>query len=813
MCGVPFHAAETYINKLISKGYKVAICEQLTDPKKSKGLVERGVIRVITPGTVIEETMLDEKKDNYLLSIYLQDEKIGIATTDVSTGLFTASEIDGEQLDSAFMDEIARIQPTEIIANEALFLRKELIAPLQAKYYINCYTITRDIASAEEALKARFGARSLKEMGIDQQPCTAMAASVLLDYLSNTQKNTLDHINKLSFIKRSQYMVLDSVTRRNLELTSPLFAWGGRKNTLLGLLDVTQTSMGGRLLRRWIDQPLQSREAINKRLDAVEELKNDMILRQSVRDMLDKIYDIERLCSKIVYGSVNARDCVALKTSIAVLPDLKVTLAGMQSPALTKLCKALDTLEDVCDTLERAIELAPPISVKEGGMIRANYNEEVDRLRSISTNGKTWLAKLEASEREKTGIKNLKIGYNRVFGYYIEVTKSYQQLVPYNYQRKQTLTGAERYITPELKQLESDILGATDKCVELEYELFTGIREYLSKNIERLQASASAVAGIDVFQTLASIASQNNYCKPKINAGGKLEIIDGRHPVVERTVKNMFVPNNTIMDDIENRLQVITGPNMAGKSTYMRQVALIVLMAHIGSFVPAKEANIPLTDRIFTRVGASDDLAAGQSTFMVEMAELAHILENATQRSLLILDEIGRGTSTFDGLSIAWAVIEHIAKHYQKGAKTLFATHYHELSELEGLLPGIKNYRISVKEVGDDIIFLRKVVRGSADRSFGIQVAQLAGIPENIIERAKEILKQLESADINKGLFHEGEAQKQPLQMQLMFSDEGEILSNLKNIDFDKLTPIQALNMLYELHLKAQALLNKEVFG
>jgi DNA mismatch repair protein MutS len=799
---------------LISKGYKVAICEQLTDPKKTKGLFERGVIRVITPGTVIEDTMLDEKKDNYLLSIYLQDDKIGIATTDVSTGLFTVSEVDGGQLDSAFMDEIARIQPTEIIANEALFLRKELIAPLQAKYYIYCYTIVRDMESAEELLKARFGARSLKELGIDQQPCTAMAAAVLLDYLLNTQKNPLEHINKLSIIKHSQYMVLDAVTRRNLELTSPLFVSGGRKNTLLSLLDATQTAMGGRLLRRWIDQPLQARDAINKRLDAVEELKNDIILWQNVRDMLNKIYDIERLCSKIVYGSVNARDCVALKTSLAVLPALKTALANIHSPALTKLCKALDTLEDVYDTLEHAIEPLPPISVKEGGIIRSKYNEEVDRLRSISIDGKTWLAKLEASEREKTGIKNLRIGYNRVFGYYIEVTKSYQQLVPYNYQRKQTLAGAERYITSELKQLESDILGATDKCIELEYELFTAIREYLNKNITRLQASASAVAGIDVFQTLAGVASQNNYCKPKINASGKLEIIDGRHPVVERTVKNMFVPNSTIMDDVENRLQVITGPNMAGKSTYMRQVALIVLMAHIGSFVPAKEANIPLTDRIFTRVGASDDLAAGQSTFMVEMAELAHILENATQQSLLILDEIGRGTSTFDGLSIAWAVIEHIAEYYQKGAKTLFATHYHELSELEGLLPGIKNYRISVKEVGDDIIFLRKVIRGSADRSFGIQVAQLAGIPDRIIARAKEILNQLESADINKGLFREGEAQPQPpKQIQLMFTDESEILSTLKDIDFDRLTPIQALNILYDLHLKAQALLNKEAFG
>jgi len=806
MCGVPYHSVDNYINRLIEKGYKVAICEQLTDPSEAKGLVERDVIRVITPGTVIEECMLDERKNNYIVSLFLQDAKIGLTCADVSTGSFAVCEFHGENADIELLDELGRIQPTEIIANEAFFMNEALLREIQSRYYIQCYSRGHafEFSRAERCLQEHFNVVSLDGFGCKGLTFAVSAAGALLDYLEDTQKNALIHIKKISVIHRQEYMALDLNTRQNLELTRPIRSDGGKKNTLLGLLDSTKTAMGGRRLRSWIEQPLQNVEKINARLDAVEELVKSTLLRQELSGLLDSIYDVERLCSRIAYGTVNARDCVALALSLSKLPGILQLIQKLSAETFCKMAASLDLMDDIYLLLENAIMPDPPIGVKDGGIIRDGYDEEVDSYRAASKNGKNWLAELEAKEREATGIKNLKIGFNRVFGYYLEVTKSYQHLVPYHYQRKQTLANAERYITPELKELEETILGAEEKCIIREYKLFLDIRDLLSEAIERLQADAQILSELDVYQSMAEIAVRNRYCRPVVDKKGKIEITDGRHPVVERSLKDGFVPNHTLLGGKDAKLQIITGPNMAGKSTYMRQVALITLMAHVGSFVPAAKAHISIVDRIFTRVGASDSLATGQSTFMVEMSEMANILNNATSNSLLILDEIGRGTSTFDGLSIAWAVLEHIADPALCGAKTLFATHYHELTELEGKLPGVVNYRISVKEVGEDIIFLRKIVRGGADKSFGIQVARLAGLPDSVVQRAKAILKDLESADINRGN-PVVESPAAPQQITLFGSVAADdIIDTLKNMDINTLTPMDALNALYDLHLRAK---------
>ncbi len=805
MCGVPYHSVDFYINKLIEKGYKIAICEQLTDPAASKGLVERDVIRVITPGTVIEESMLHEKQNHYIVSLCLDENAMGVAYCDVSTGAFFVMELDEGDWNVQTMDELGRIQPCEIIVNDALFLHEGFTAKLQALCYTQCFG---DWAYAYEPalsrILAHFKLASLEGFGCADMCCAISAAGALLAYLEETQKNALVHIGRIQTLRRSAFMNIDLSTRRNLELTQPIRAEGSKKNTLLYLLDKTGTAMGARRLRAWIDQPLQSVFEIEKRLDAVEELYKNRALAQELSEALASIYDIERLCSRIAYGTVHARDCEALRLSLAKLPDIMACLSRMKAEAFMQCADELDLMEDVHALLRDAIIDSPPLSVKEGGIIRDGYDARIDEYRQASGNAKEWLAQLEARERSSTGIKTLRVGYNRVFGYYIEVTKSYQNQVPYTYQRKQTLTNAERYITPELKELEEKITGAEEKCITLEYTLFTEIREGLLACIERLQKDAKIISELDVYQSMAQVAYSYHYCRPKINAKNRLEIVDGRHPVVERSMKEGFIPNNSLLDGKENRIVILTGPNMAGKSTYMRQVALITLMAHMGSFVPALSAQIPITDRIFTRVGASDNLASGQSTFMVEMSEMSNILNNATSNSLLIIDEIGRGTSTFDGLSIAWAVLEHIADKEKCGAKTLFATHYHELTELEGKLPGIKNYRISVKEVGDDIIFLRKIIRGGADKSFGVQVARLAGLPDSVIKRAKEILAELERADIN----HDAILQEIPgtSQQMTLFGScaPDEIMQELKNVDLDALTPRDAMNLLYDLCLRAK---------
>ncbi len=806
MCGVPYHSVDSYIARLIEKGYKVALCEQLTDPTLSKGLVERGVVRIYTAGTVIEESMLDQRANNYIVSLYYFDGGIGLACCDVSTGSFSVSEFQNGDEPQALIDELIRISPNEIIANESLFLQDTLARRIQSIYRINCQDGRNfDPAKAQARLVRHFCVASLASFGCEKMGLAIPAAGALMAYLEETQKNALAHIRKIIVLRRSLYMALDAATRRNLELTKPLHFEGSKRSTLLYLLDQTSTAMGARLIRAWIEQPLQNIDEINMRHDAVGELATNIQSREGLRNALDSIYDIERLCSRIAYGTVNARDCVSLRISLSKLPQIIEMTGKMQSAAYLHITSRLDAMEDVRALLDDAIIDEPPIGVKDGGIIRHGYDAEVDMLREASSNGKGWVARMETDERAVTGIKNLKIGYNRVFGYYIDVTKSYQHLVPYNYQRKQTLANSERYITPELKELEETITGAEEKLIQLEYDLFVKIREMLVACIERLQNDASLIAELDVYCSLAKAAFDHDYCRPKMLTNGGINITDGRHPIVESALRDGFVPNNTLLDQRDNRLLILTGPNMAGKSTYLRQVALIVLMAHIGSFVPARKASISVVDRIFTRIGASDNLASGQSTFMVEMSEVAGILNNATARSLLILDEIGRGTSTFDGLSIAWAVLECIADPTRCGAKALFATHYHELTELEGRLSGIKNYRISVKEVGDDIIFLRRIVRGGADKSFGVQVARLAGLPADVIARAKDLLAQLEAADINRDIMNSVKEQTDEQQLTLFGSPKvDDIVETLRNLDVNALTPMEALNALYDLHMRAK---------
>lgn len=816
MCGVPFHAYESYMNRLVAKGYKVAICEQMEDPKQAKGMVRREVIRVVTPGTNINEQALDEGKNNYIMCIVSLSDQFGVATADVTTGDFFVTEVDSKR---RLLDEIYKFSPTEVVCNEALFMSGLDIDDLKNRVGIVLYSLEHwyfDDSLCENTLKEHFRVNSLEGLGLADLECGMIASGSLLKYLYETQKNSLEQISAIHPYTTGKFMVLDSSTRRNLELVETLRE-KAKRGSLLWVLDKTKTAMGARMLRSFVKQPLIEKEEIEGRLDAIEELMQRAIDREELREYLNPVYDLERLLTRITYQSANPRDLTAFKSSIGMIPHIRGILLELQSKEIQGICEDMDTLEDLYTLIDAAIEEEPPITVREGGIIKDGYHEEIDRLREAKSQGKNWLAELEAKEREKTGIKNLKIKFNKVFGYYLEVTNSFKDLVPDYYTRKQTLTNAERYITPELKEMEDMILGAEDKLVQLEYELFRELREQIAKNVVRIQKTAKALAKIDVFASLALISEQNHYCRPSLNQNGRIDIKNGRHPVVEKMINNdMFIANDTYLDNQKNRISVITGPNMAGKSTYMRQTALIVLMAQIGCFVPAETADIGIVDRIFTRVGASDDLASGQSTFMVEMTEVANILRNATGNSLLILDEIGRGTSTFDGLSIAWAVVEHISNPKLLGAKTLFATHYHELTELEGKLDNVNNYCIAVKEKGDDIVFLRKIVKGGADKSYGIQVAKLAGVPDSVIERAKEIAEELGRHDIvdfteilsnkkNSATKKKKEHLDEVDLTQMSLFDavnDNDIIEELKEIDVGNLTPIEALNKLYELQNK-----------
>ena len=805
MCGVPYHAVETYLDRLIEKGYKVAICEQMEDPALAKGLVQRDVIRVVTPGTVIESGMLDERSNNFLLSVCFSGEKAGLAFADVSTGEFFVHQV--EDAGRTLADEVTRISPVEIIASDLVRLRE----------YVNRDDLsmserpgtTFQYQNASETLCKHFHLQDLSPLGLtDEYRLAAQAAGALMRYLDETQKNALEHITELRIYQGGDTMLLDRNTRRNLELTESLRS-RTKKGSLLWLMDKTSTAMGGRLLRSWIEQPLVNREEILRRLDAVEEFTSQHVLTMTLSEELQGVYDVERLLSKVSYKSLNARDCLSLCASLKKVPGIRNLLSGAQSQGVQAVYALLDPLEDLTGLLERAIHPDAPPVISEGGIIRDGYSAILDEYRSAATNGKQWIIDLEAKEREATGIKNLRIQYNRVFGYYIEVTKSYYDMVPMRYQRRQTLANSERYITPELREIEQKIVGAQEQSVRLELQLFTEIREKIAGEIVRIQHTAQGLKTLDALLSLAKVAVSNHYVRPEITQDASLEIIEGRHPVVEQTMQEGgFVPNDAVMDQDQARMLIITGPNMAGKSTYMRQVALITLMAHLGSFVPAKSAKIPIVDRIFTRVGASDDLASGQSTFMVEMSETAYILRNATRRSLIILDEIGRGTSTFDGLAIAWAVVEYLCDPARVGAKTLFATHYHELSELEGHVEGVQNYCISVKEHGEDVIFLRKIVRGGADKSFGIHVARLAGVPHPVLVRAHEIQARLEVSDVNKigqNILEEGTARENE-QVSLFDVGKTEIINELQNLDVMALTPIDAMNKLFLLREKARKL-------
>lgn len=815
MCGVPYHAAENYINKLVKRGYKVAICEQVEDPKLAKGMVKREVIRVVTPGTTLDAMALDESKNNYIMCVTYTGDSYGISAADITTGDYYVTEVDSER---KLLDEVNKYQPSEIICNEAFYISGIDIEDMKNRLGIVVYSLDAWYFSDETTvctLKEHFKVNDLSGLGLNDFPTGMIAAGALLKYLYETQKTALTNMASIHPYTTGKYMIIDSSTRRNLELVETLRE-KQKRGSLLWVLDKTKTAMGARMLRSYVEQPLIQREEIEARYDAIEEMSQNAISREEIREYLNPVYDLERLITRVTYQTANPRDLIALKNSIRMLPAIKTLMGDYTSSLLHHLYEELDTLDDMFQLLDSAIQEEPPLLVHEGGILKEGYHEEVDRLRKAKTEGKSWLADLEAKEREKTGIKNLKIKYNKVFGYYLEVTNSFKELVPEYFTRKQTLANAERYITPELKELEDVILGAEDKLVVLEYELFRQVRQSVADQVLRIQQTAKSIAQIDVFASLSVVAEQNNYCRPKLNEKGVIDIKEGRHPVVERMIQNeMFVSNDTYLDNNKHRVSIITGPNMAGKSTYMRQSALIVLMAQIGSFVPARSAKISIVDRIFTRVGASDDLASGQSTFMVEMSEVANILRNATPNSLLILDEIGRGTSTFDGLSIAWAVVEHISNPKYIGAKTLFATHYHELTELEGKINGVNNYCIAVKEKGDDIVFLRKIVQGGADKSYGIQVAKLAGVPDRVIERAKEIVNQLSDNDITElvqNISVETQVKKKQKldevdleQISLLDTLDNEtIIQELKEMDLGNFTPIEALNKLYELQNKVK---------
>jgi len=821
MCGVPFHAAEVYINKLVAKGYKVAIGEQVEDPKQAKGLVKREVVRVVTPGTNFNATALDETKNNYLMSIVYTEDAFGISVADITTGDYYVTEVDKAR---TLIDEINKFMPTEIICNDAFFVSGIDVDDIKNRLNISVFPLDAwyfDDENAEKTLLEHFKVMNLSGLGLSDYKIGIVAAGALMRYFIDTQKSSLSHITSITPYTTGKFMIIDTSTRRNLELSETLRE-KQKRGSLLWILDKTKTAMGARLLRNYIEQPLIEKDEIVNRQKAIEALNKSLISRDELREYLNPIYDLERLIGRIAYRSATPRDLIAFKNSLKMLPYIKSIVKEFdKSDLLKSIYEDIDDLSDLYNLIEDAIVEEPPIAIKDGGLIKEGYSEEVDRLRNAKTEGKSWLAELEQKERERTGIKTLKVKFNKVFGYCIEITNTYKDQfeIPEDYTRKQTLVNAERYITPELKELEDIILGAEDKLFSLEYDIFTDLREQISAEVLRIQKTAKAIAKVDVFTSLAYVAEKNDFVKPSINEKGIIDIKDGRHPVVEKMITNdMFIANDTYLDNNNSRVSIITGPNMAGKSTYMRQTALIVLMAQIGSFVPAKSADICICDRIFTRVGASDDLASGQSTFMVEMTEVANILRNATSKSLLILDEIGRGTSTFDGLSIAWAVVEHISNTKLLGAKTLFATHYHELTELEGTINGVNNYCIAVKEQGDDIVFLRKIIKGGADKSYGIQVAKLAGVPDTVISRAKELVEQLIDADISSkareiaenAMAASGKKKTQEkldevdlTQMSLFVTtQDDDILEELRHIDISNLTPMEAMNTLYKLQNK-----------
>ena len=815
MCGIPFHAAETYLNRLVANGHKVAICEQVEDPKQAKGIVKREVIRIVTPGTNLNTQALDETKNNYLMSIVYLGEKIGVSIADFSTGDYFVTELSSG---SELIDEINKFVPSEIITNEYFSMSGIDLTAVNDKLGITMSTLDSwyfDEDTCIKKLLTHFKVGVLDGLGLKDYTSGTIAAGALLLYLYEMQKGSVDHITSIVPYTTGKYMLIDSSSRRNLELVETMRE-KQKKGSLLWVLDKTKTAMGARALRSMIEQPLINKEDILKRQAGIEECNNRAIDREEIREYLNPVYDLERIMTKISCKSANPRDLIAFRNSLEMLPHIKKLIGTMESDLFADCFANLDDLADIYSLISSAIVEEPPITIREAGIIKEGFSKEADELRRAKTEGKEWLAQLEAREKEATGIKNLKVKYNKVFGYYLEVTNSFKDLVPADWVRKQTLTNAERYTTDELKKLEDVILGAEDKLCSLEYDLFNEVRDSIAAEVRRIKSTARAIAEIDVYTALSVVAQQYNYVKPAINEKGIIDIKNGRHPVVEKMIRNdMFVANNTYLDNAKNRISIITGPNMAGKSTYMRQTALIVLMAQIGSFVPAQEANIGIVDRIFTRVGASDDLASGQSTFMVEMTEVANILRNATPKSLLILDEIGRGTSTFDGLSIAWAVVEYIANTKLLGAKTLFATHYHELTELEGTLDGVNNYCIAVKENGDDIVFLRKIIKGGADKSYGIQVAKLAGVPDTVIERAKELVADLSDADIS--LKARDIAQYSKKQEKLVDSykkvddlevkqmslfdtvNNDDIIEDIKTLDISNMTPIDALNTLYKL--------------
>ena len=818
MCGIPFHAVDGYLNRLVSNGHKVAICEQVEDPKEAKGLVKREVVRIVTPGTNLDMQSLDETKNNYLMCIVYLGNRYGIATADVTTGDFFVTEVDSER---KLLDELNRFAPSELICNESLLMsgldledikhRLHIaVSPLDAWYFGD--------ELARTTILEHFKVKQLEGLGLTDYDCGVLSAGALLKYLMETQKNDLSNIIGIQPYSIGKYMIIDSSSRRNLELVETLRE-KQKRGSLLWVLDKTKTAMGARMLRSFVEQPLIDRDEILKRQRFIGTLNDNVITREELREYLNPIYDLERLITRITYQSANPRDLIAFRNSLEMLPAIETLLQDLEGDMAEEIRNDFDSLKDLYDLLQRSILDEPPITIREGDLIKEGYHPEVDQLRMAKTEGKNWLADLEASEKEATGIKNLRIRFNKVFGYYIEVTNSFLNQVPDYYIRKQTLTNAERFITPKLKEMEDMILGSEERLVNLEYELFREVRDHIGSQVSRIQKTAKAIAKLDAFVSLALVADQNQYCCPNINEDGVIDIKNGRHPVVEKMIHHdLFIDNDTYLDNQKNRISIITGPNMAGKSTYMRQTALIVLLAQIGSYVPAQSANIGIVDRIFTRVGASDDLASGQSTFMVEMNEVANILRNATSRSLLILDEIGRGTSTFDGLSIAWAVVEHISNPKLLGAKTLFATHYHELTELEGKLDNVNNYCIAVKENGDDIVFLRKIVKGGADKSYGIQVAKLAGVPDSVIERAKEIVNQLLENDITETIrnisVEDGSSVKKKkdhldevdmTQMSLFDTvSNDDIIEELKNVDIGHLTPLEALNKLYELQNKVK---------
>ena len=802
MCGVPYHSVDRYIARLISKGYRVAVCDQVEDPKLAKGLVKRQVTRVVTPGTILEDSMLQPGSNNYLAAPASYQGVYALAIADISTGEFLVTEITGKAAEQRLLDEISRISPAEVLVpeepDELTALLKDVCGARFTSFTPNGFVLPKEI------LLKHFGTSSLRGFGCDDYTAGLDAAAVLLKYLESTQPAALQHIRSMSTYSTEGFMVLDAPARRNLELTQSIYE-GARNKSLLNILDRTVTPMGARLLRRWLDQPLLDVERINARLDAISEFHGNLLMRTKIRETLGGIYDLERLTSRTVTGTANARDLIALRNSIRALPELQSTLSKSENPTVQELSAPLSSLDHIGELIAQSIAEEPPITLRDGGMIKPGFHEELDTLRTASKHGKEWITQLETKERERTGIKSLKTGYNSVFGYYIEISKSNLPNVPDDYIRKQTMVNGERFITPELKEYEAMILGAEEKSTQLEYDIFCQVRDQIASEAEKLVAAARAIAHIDVLCSLAEVAAANRYVRPEVNTGAEIRIKNGRHPVVERLQSGeLFVPNDAHLDCEEDQLLIITGPNMAGKSTYLRQVALIALMAQLGSYVPAESARIGIVDRIFTRVGAHDELSSGQSTFMVEMNETANILNNATDHSLIILDEIGRGTSTFDGLAIAWAVAEYIK---EIGAKTLFATHYHQLNDLATMFPGIKNYRIAVKEEGDRVIWLRKIMPGGTDRSYGIHVAKLAGLPSEVIERSKEVLMQLESDGATKGLAGKNtKVQTKTEKLQLtMFEIEGHpVIEEIEKLDVSAMTPIEALTKLYELQMKVR---------